>query len=240
MKKFVLVLSICLFSIGAIGQEQSNVSFDAGVDFYSQYVWRGLLFSAAPNVQPYMSITWKGFTAMTWASYATSKMHYGEVDLFLSYSTGGLTINLNDYYTQEYEDEAGNFVSYDYSEWDRELTSHLVEASLVYQLPAENFPLMLTASMFIYGADLDSDLNQNYSTYFEAKYPFSFNDYDFSVFMGGTIGKGFYANNTAIVNLGVNSAYSIQVTDSFALPVNMSLILHPYNKDVFFVVGVSF
>jgi len=240
MKKLVLLFSLCLISFGSIGQEKSEASFDAGVDFYNRYVWRGLLFSAAPNVQPYMSITWKGFTAMTWASYATSKMHYGEVDLFLSYTTGGLTINLNDYYTQEYEDEEGNIVSYDISEWDRELTSHLIEASLIYQLPSDGFPLELTASTFIYGADLDSDLNQNYSTYFEVKYPFTYNAYDMAVFIGGTLSEGYYANDAAIVNLGFNASYPIKVTDSFSLPVNMSLIFHPYNKDVFFVVGVSF
>ncbi|MBI9064695.1 MAG: hypothetical protein JEZ14_22105 [Marinilabiliaceae bacterium] len=235
MKKIVLMFSLCLISLGSMGQEESKVAFDAGVDFYSRYVWRGLLFTDAPSIQPYMSFTKGGFTAMAWGSYATSK-NYAEIDLFLSYTTGGLTFNLNDYFTEDERDMA----STDFTEWRDSLTNHLVEASIVYTLPTEGFPLVLMTSTFIYGADLDSDLNQNYSTYFEAKYPFTYNDYDMAVFIGGTLSKGYYANDAAIVNLGFNAGYPIKVTDSFSLPVNMSLILHPYNKDVFFVVGVSF
>jgi len=100
MKKFVLFISLCLISVGSMGQEESNVSFDAGVDFYSRYVWRGLLFTDAPSIQPYMSLTKGGFTIMAWGSYATSK-NYAYIDLFLSYTTGGLTINLNDYFTED-------------------------------------------------------------------------------------------------------------------------------------------
>ncbi len=235
MKKFVLFISLCLISVGSMGQEESNVSFDAGVDYYSRYVWRGLLFTDAPSIQPYMSLTKGGFTIMAWGSYATSK-NYAEIDLFLSYTTGGLTINLNDYFTEDERDMA----STDFTEWRDSLTNHLVEAALVYQLPLDNFPLTLTASTFIYGADLNSDLNQNFSTYFEAKYPFSYKAYDMAVFIGGTPAKGYYANDAAIVNLGLSAGYPIKMTESFSLPVNMSFILHPYNKDVFFVVGFSF
>lgn len=239
MRKIVILLTLIFTLNGIKGQEESAVSFNAGIDLYSRYVWRGLLFSATPNVQPYMSISWKGFTAMAWASYSTSKTHYGEYDLFLSYNIAGLTLNLNDYYTQEYEDANGNLISFDYNEWDRELTSHLIEASVVYQLPSEGFPLQFTVSTFIYGADLDENADQNYSTYLEANYPFTFKDYTCAFFVGGTTHKGYYANDAAFVNTGFKVAYPIKITETFSLPVNMSLIHHPYNHDMFFVVGIS-
>jgi len=229
---FILSLALCIIS--SKGQNTSTLSFNTGVDINSRYVWRGLLFSDSPNIQPYMSLGVKGFSAMAWASYATSK-NYAEVDLFLSYTTNGLTLSLNDYFS---EDELDMF-STDYSEWTDTLTNHLVEASITYQLPFEKLPLVFTASTFIYGADLDADKQQNYSSYFEIKYPFSHDEFDFSMFMGATTGKGFYADKAALVNLGVSVSRPIKLSETFSIPFNTSLLFHPYHKDVFFVVGIS-
>lgn len=229
-----MLLGLLLSYIVPYAQEDAGLCFDTGIDLKSRYVWRGLMFSDSPSIQPYMSVTWKGFTAMGWGSYATSN-NYAEIDLFLAYSVGGLTLNLNDYYSENEADLAAN----DYTEWNREITSHLIEASIVYQLPLERFPLQLTGSTFIYGADLDEHGDQNYSTYLEASYPFSFKDYECSVVLGSTTSQGYYAGDAGIVNLGINTSHSLKVTAFLEVPVNMSLIFNPSYKDVFFVVGIS-
>ena len=226
-------IMICLSSVH--GQEESKTSFGAGVDVNSRYVWRGLLFSDAPNIQPYMSLGLGNFTAMAWGSYATSN-NYAEIDLFLSYNVGAVTFNLNDYYSEDEKNMSAN----DYTQWTDSITTHLIEASIVYTIPSEKFPLSLTASTFIYGADLDANKEQNYSTYLEASYPFKIDDYDLSVFCGGTLSNGYYADGAGLVNLGMSSSRSLKITETFSVPLNLSLIFHPKNKDVFFVAGVSF
>ncbi len=228
----LLGLIICLGTIQ--GQEKSKTSFGAGVDVNSRYVWRGLLFSDAPNIQPYMSLGIGNFTAMAWGSYATSN-NYAEIDLFLSYTIGAITFSVNDYFSEDEKNMAAN----DYTEWTDSITSHLIETSIVYTFPSEKFPLSLTGSAFIYGADLDANKKQNYSTYLEASYPFKIDDYDLAVFCGGTFSEGYYADGAGLVNLGMSSSHSLKISETFSVPLNLSLVFHPKHKDVFFVAGFS-
>ncbi|MFT3739344.1 MAG: hypothetical protein QM786_11345 [Breznakibacter sp.] len=235
MGKNLLFMCLFLACIPAVAQESSKSAVSVGCEFNSRYVWRGLLFSGAPNLQPYVQYSKGGFAAMAWGSYATTG-GYAETDLFLSYTVGNLTIGVNDYFSEDEFDMA----STDFTEWKRDSTSHLVEAVLTYEALAGRFPLTLTASVMAYGNDLDEKGGQNYSTYMEVAHPFTHGDYDFLWFVGGTFNKGYYADQAALVNLGLKTTYKLKITESFSLPVSTSVIVHPYNRDIFMVVGVAF
>ncbi len=234
-RKALLILFITVLVTLASAQENKRLAFNAGFDIYSRYVWRGLSFSDAPNIQPYMTFTLGNWSLTGFGSYATSK-NYAEIDVFLSYSNNGFTFNLNDYYNEDEQDLS----AFNYGDWNRSTTSHLLEASMVFDGTLHRFPLILTASTMVYGADLNTRNNQNYSTYFEAKYPFALNDYSLSLFAGGTINKGFYADKAAIVNIGLESNHEVKFSDYFSLPVKASFYLNPNQKDVFLVLGISF
>lgn len=236
MKRILLVLSIAIMTLTSYAQDSTKTEspLDFGIDFYSRYVWRGLEFSNAPNIQPWVSVSWKGLTFMTWGSYATSQ-DYAEVDLMLSYTWNNLTVGVNDYYNPSI---AGTIN--DYSMWTDSTTPHLVEAYASYQLPFEKLPILFTASTFVYGADRDSTNKAAYSTYIEAAYPFKSGKYDVNLFAGATVNGNYYATDPSFVNVGVKVARSIEVTDKFEIPINGSLIFHPKNRNVFFVVGFSF
>ncbi len=235
MKKiFTLVIVVMMASLSLMSQEKKKTDVSAGVDFYNRYVWRGLLFTDAPSIQPYITASKGGFSATLWGSYATSK-NYAEIDLFLSYTTGNLTIGLSDYYTEDETDLTMN----DYTVFDQGITPHLIETYISYQLPLDNFPLTITGSTFVHGADLDDNGDQNFSSYFELMYPFSAGDYDLSLTMGGTVDQGYYGDKAGIVNLSLGASRSIKVTDSFSIPLNTSFIVNPLAKDLFFVVGIS-
>nr|WP_321451281.1 hypothetical protein [uncultured Carboxylicivirga sp.] len=236
MKNVVLIFLISIIPMHITAQENAKADLSLGVDLYSRYVWRGLLFSDAPNIQPYISISKSGFSLTAWGSYATSK-NYAEVDLFLSYTFKGLTIGVSDYY-YEIESDLG---LHDYWDWEQSTTFHLGEAYLAYGLPVEKFPLQITASMLIYGYDLNTEGDQNYSTYFELMYPFSFNDYDLSFTLGATPSKGFYTSyNGAVINLALGASKNINVTEKFSIPLNISFIYNPSADDIFLVAGFSF
>lgn len=227
-------LLFVLVGLTVNGQDKKSLDFNTGVDFCSRYVWRGLLFSDAPNLQPHITVSKGGFSALAWASYATSK-NYAEIDLFLAYGVGSFTFNLNDYYSENEQDlGASNF-----SCWKRDQTNHLIEASINYVFPAAKFPLQLTLSSFVYGADLDENGHQNYSAYVEANYPFNINQYNCSLFMGCTTHSGYYANGFGLVNLGMGATVPLKITDTFSVPMSSSLIFNPYRKDVFFVLNFS-
>jgi hypothetical protein len=237
MKKIFLLISFCGLLLVSKAQDaplnESPLSF--GVDLYSRYVWRGLEFSDAPNIQPWASISWKGLTLMTWGSYATSK-DYAEVDLMLSYAMNNLTVGVNDYFNPKI-----NGVYYDYTNWTDSITPHLVEAYVTYQLPFKKLPLLFTASTLIYGsADRNANNGGNYSTYLEVSYPFTTGNYNVNVFAGATVNEGFYASKAAFVNVGAKAARSIAITDKFEVPVNLSLTFNPEAKIVYFIAGFSF
>lgn len=234
MKKAYTLLMMFVSVLTLIAQNKSGIDINASVDLYSRYVWRGLLFTDAPSIQPSITVSKGGFSATVWGSYATSK-NYAEVDLFLAYSTGNLTFGLSDYYTENERDLTLN----DFTDWKQEETVHLVETYISYQLPVKKFPMTITGSIFVYGADLDKKNNQNFSSYVELSYPFSLNDYDLSLTLGGTPTSGYYSKDAGLVNLSFGAIRTIKITETFSIPVNTSIVINPSNKDVFLIIGFS-
>ena len=239
MRKILIIAACALSIVGTTTAQEaeSSVSFETGFDAVSRYIWRGLQFSDSPNVQPYMSVGYKGLSLTGWGSYALGN-NYAEIDLYLSYTTHGLTLSLNDYFTEDETDLS----STNWRNWKAEETVHLVEACVSYTTLGENHPLTLTASTLIYGADdLDETAEQRYSTYFEASYPFALDDYEFALTLGGTAtDTGYYASHAGVVNVGVAAVREIKVNEHFAIPLSLAMIYNPENDDSFFVLKLSF
>lgn len=217
----------------AAATSDNGLTFSLNADLVNRYLWRGLLYSPNPNVQPYASLAYKGLTFGAWGSYGAST-NYAEVDLYLSYSVKQFTLTINDYYN---EDET-NLSKANYFECRNDSTPHMLEASLTYNGP-ENFPIAFTAATFFYGNDKDAKGNNYFSTYLEASYRATIGGLQTKLFLGGTIGEGLYADKAAIVNLGIGMSKEIKVTDSFAIPVNASFVINPHAKDAFFIFGIT-
>lgn len=239
MKKLLLSLTttLLLTSSIAVAQEEkqsSAVSVDYSVDIVSRYIWRGLLYSANPNIQPTISLTAGNFSIGSWASYGMSQ-EYSEVDLFATYSIGNFSFTVYDYYN-EFESKLD---SADYFHWDRKTTGHALEGTLAWS-GTESFPLSITGAVFFYGNDRDSTtLDQNYSTYLELGYPVTLGDYNIDLFIGGTFNEGLYNDEANIVNVGFKTTKEIEITDKFKLPVSATFALNPAKEDIFFVVGIT-
>ena len=238
MKKTLLSGLISLF-LGinlAIAQEEntnSKVSVDYSVDFVSRYLWRGLLFNGNPNIQPTISLTAGDFSFGSWASYGVSQ-NYAEVDLFASYTKGSFSFTIYDYYNEDETDLA----AVDYFHWKRKTTGHMLEGTIAWA-GTEKFPLSITAAVFFYGNDRDANLDQNYSTYLELGYPVKIGNYNFDLFLGGTLNEGLYHTDPNIVNVGFKTTKEIEFSDKFKLPVSATFVVNPAKEDVFFVVGIT-
>lgn len=229
----ILLLLGCNFAIAQDSEQDSKVSVDYSVDFVSRYVWRGLLFNGNPNIQPTISLTAGGLCVGSWASFAASQ-DYAEVDLFATYTLGNFSFTLYDYYNEI----ESNMDSVDYFNWDKKTTGHLVEGTIAWTGP-ESFPLNVTLATFFYGYDTNKNQNQNNSTYLELGYPVKIGSYNFDLFVGGTLNKGFYHDEPNIVNVGFKTSKEIEITDKFKLPVSATFVVNPARDDVFFVVGIT-
>ncbi|MBQ3787410.1 MAG: hypothetical protein II849_01230, partial [Bacteroidales bacterium] len=88
-KSFLAAL-LAVVSMGN-AQAQSEVEGSLEADFVSSYVWRGLNLGHV-SLQPELSVGWKGLSLTAWGSVGLSghKDDFREIDLTLSYETGGL------------------------------------------------------------------------------------------------------------------------------------------------------
>lgn len=82
----------------SINTGESSISFEAGLDYVSKYVWRGILINDEPVLQPDITASYKGLNANIWGSidltdygyesgdYNNRGNSFQEVDYTLSYS----------------------------------------------------------------------------------------------------------------------------------------------------------
>lgn len=240
MKKIYFIASMILLSFSLQAQEEvkeevkkeSKVSFDLGADLVSSYVWRGA-YQTSAAIQPAMGLNIGGFSISAWGSIPFSG-GAKEADLTVGYEIGGFSVAVTDYWW------AGEG-AYKYFEYSAHKTEHHFEASLGYTLPIEKFPLSLSWNTLFAGEDYyKADGDRAYSTYISATYPFVIKSVDLEVELGFTPWEGMYADDFAVVSVGLKAMKELEITDRFSLPLFAQLLANPKAQDIFFVFGLSF
>lgn len=242
---FTFVLVIICISLNARGIITANEENDSSgnfkylfnADIVNRYIWRGQPQCLNPSIQPYAWVEYKDFSLGAWSSYGIAAP-YAEIDLYVSYSIGPLAFTINDYYNED-ETDMTLHDYFQYSDKDSITTSHSIEGAITFE-GTENFPFSATVATFFYGDDKDSSGNNYYSTYLELDYNFQIGTNNLSLFAGGTIAEGYYADKAALVNVGLKADKELQITEKYSLPIFMSLIVNPYAKDIFFTIGMTF
>ncbi len=260
---FILVFILCIscFSqtedIHQAEKKPSNpAQFNLGTDLVSRYIWRGKDFGNSPAIQPNVAFSVAGFKVGVWGSYgfvpytiqvndttSVNMGNYAEFDPFVSYTFKGFTLTVTDYYVinGRTPNSAGYF------NYKNSTTGHTYEVSLAWAGP-DKFPLQLFAGTLVYGADKGKDslgtyglgAKNNFSTYFEASYPFTVKGIGVKPFIGGIpFGSSWYGPYGGVVNLGLTVSKTIQFTKEFGLPLYTSIITNPQSQSVFFVVGLT-
>ena len=107
MKKILMITASVLLLITFIptvnAQQEEGSSWNAGLDIYSSYIWRGLKFGTGAAFQPSVDFTVGGFTIGAWGSYSTGSEEAPETDLYATYAfnlgeKAALSFTLTDYY----------------------------------------------------------------------------------------------------------------------------------------------
>jgi hypothetical protein len=237
MKKTTLLTLFAFLLIFANAQnppENSTLNTDLGFDFVNRYLWRGTIVNASPNLQPYLGLEYKGFNFGAWGSYATDGQ-FAEVDLFLSYSYEGLTLTLNDYYTEN-EDSLLQFDNFNFND---DKTNHALEFMVNYEF-GEKLPLTLSAATIFYGNDKDEKGNNYYSTWLQANYTFKLNDYDLDVFVGATPAKSIYNSKEGnVAEIGAKLSKSIDISEKFSIPMSVALVTNPAEENIFMILSIG-
>lgn len=226
MKKalFIIWASLCLCS-SVKAQE-----FFVGADFVSNYIWRGMKNGNAA-IQPTIGFEAGGFSISAWGS-TEFKDENNELDLTLTYEYKNLMLHLNDIYTQN-DDEKSNYFSY-----SPRTTGHILDAGLIYTI-SEKLPLSLGWYTLVAGNDYKENDKRAWSSYIEVKFPFSVKGVDFEVEAGATPWEGLYADKFNVTNIALKASKEIRVSNSFSFPIFGQVGVNPYEKNTFFVFGIS-
>jgi hypothetical protein len=207
-------------------------SVDLGADVMSRYVWRGTDFGNAAAIQPSLSFSSGGFTVGAWGSFDISPVNgsaVNENDLYASYafetSAGTFSVSVTDFY---FSNPGNEFFDYG------DPGAHVIEPGLSY-----SGPVSLSASINAYGRNGENEV------WLEASVPFSVQDVDLSLALGGTPNDGaaYYGTDAdtdaAITKFSLTASRSLKLTDSFSLPVMASYYLNPYTERSYFIFGIS-
>ena len=221
-----------LLSAGGMNrmQAQSEVEGHLKADFVNSYIWRGLDFGKV-SLQPELSVSWKGLSLAAWGSVGLSnKDDPREIDLTLSYETGGLSFGIVDYWTDEKDKR--------YFYYKKYYTGHSFEGFLSYDFG----PVSASWQTFFAGNDYQEDDNKRaYSSYFEASAPFSLVTCNWDATAGLVPWKSDYygTNGFSVTYLSLRATKDIQITKSFALPLFGQVIANPSSQNFYFAFGLT-
>jgi hypothetical protein len=224
---------IILFSIFAtfliVAAPAAGQSFNVGADIVSRYVWRGADYGESASVQPALAFSTGGFEIGTWASYAMNPdgAPANEHDLWVSYTTGIITLGVTDYYFPN--------AGFDFFDFDGDGEgAHLIEPFVSVSGP-ESFPMSFYAGYFAHN-DPDN------SIYLNATYPFAIDGVDLSFGIGASPTESalYGTDGFGIIEMILGASKSIPITEGFSLPLSVAYILNPYAETSFLVVGLSF
>ncbi|MGN0202326.1 MAG: hypothetical protein ACI399_05405 [Candidatus Cryptobacteroides sp.] len=204
------------------------IKAEIGTDIVSSYLWRGSKLDGA-SIQPAVGLEWKGLSLGAWGSTSFC-FDACEVDLTLSYSIGGFTVGITDYWCADSGSKYFDFSSE---------TLHVAEVNLGYDFG----PVALNWYTNCLGAvGCGPEGGKAYSSYFEISAPFCLGGLEWSAALGATPWANDYygADGFAIVCASLTASKEISLGADFSIPVFASLMANPRSEQLFFSVGISF
>lgn len=235
MKRFFsgAALMAAMFMMPTMASAQDKVEASVGADLVSNYVWRGMKLGDAA-IQPNVSVSYKGFSLEAWGSYGLtgSENDANEVDLTLSYTVGGLTIGVTDYFVE-------GVGSPKYFMYETHKTGHTFEANVGYDFDI----LSVNAYVNFAGNDFKYDEDKNsYSTYVELAAPFRLGGLDWTATVGAVPMESPYyeTDGFAITNVTLQTEKELKISNTFSLPVFGAVTANPCTENVYLTFGVTF
>lgn len=228
----IVLLLMPTFAIAQESEESEGFSVTPGVDIVNKYIFRGAYQGGGASFQPSLSLDWScGLSLSAWASTSMSEFDNKEVDLTLSYTIGGFTAILNDFW---WEGEGAKYGHYK--------DDHYFDAELQYNF-GEKFPLTVLWSTFLFcgeAGELDEDGKRMYTSYLNLSYDVDVKGVALTPSIGINPWKSQQDDEFSVLDISLKASKEIEITDKFSLPIFVQFIASPAYDDVHFVVGLTF
>ena len=230
MKK---IFSIAIMIIAIVAPVSAEVETTIAADVVSEYVWRGTKCGDAA-IQPTLGVSMAGIDLSLWGSVGVANfLDTREFDITLSYSFAGASVGVTDYWFSVGDEPYGRYFKY-----EKGATNHVFEAFAGYDF---GFASISWYTNFA-GADYKANGDAAFSSYCEISAPFSLGGADWTASLGMVpFESGFYGTEGfAVTNLSLTAAKSIDMTESFSLPVSAGITVNPCTEMAYLVLGISF
>lgn len=230
MKK---IISIVLVMIAVVSPLRAEIETSVGADIVSEYIFRGVKCGDAA-IQPTLAVSAGGFEVSAWGSTGiVNHLDTKEFDITLSYSIGGASVGVTDYWFSVGGEPYGRYFKY-----DGNATNHIFEVFLGYDF---GFASISWYTNFA-GNDFKADGDRAFSSYCEMAAPFSAFRADWTATLGFVPMETplYGADGFAVTNVSLVAEKSLDVTESFSLPISAGITVNPCAEMAYFVLGISF
>lgn len=233
MKNKILMIAFLCLASPLVTRAQDSLAVDLQADIVTQNIWRGLNLGNV-SLQPEVALNWKGLRLSAWGTVGFESKDTREIDLTLSYETGGLSLGVVDYWPS---DNDSRYFYYKLPD-----TGHAFEAFLGYDFGCFD----VSWQTFFAGNDLDFSEDEDngkrtYSSYLEFNVPFSLAACEWEATVGIVPWKAAYYETSgfAVTNISLGVTKDIHITESFKLPIFARLIANPSEQHFYFVGGFT-
>jgi hypothetical protein len=233
MKKIFLFAMGLVMGMTALAQDKVEATISG--DLVSSYIWRGQDCGDV-SIQPTLGVSYKGLSLTAWGSVGLSNSNdTKELDLTLSYTTGGFNIGITDYWFNVGLDPENRYFKY-----DAHGTNHVFEANIGYDFGLVSLQWYTN---FAGNDGLNKNGKRAYSSYFEANVPFKLATVDWSATVGvipyATSFYNEWTSGFSVTNIALKASKDIKITDSFSIPLFAQLVGNPRTQKGYFVLGFT-
>lgn len=233
MKKIFLFAMGLVMGMTALAQDKVEATISG--DLVSNYIWRGQDCGDV-SIQPTLGVSYKGLSLTAWGSVGLSNSNdTKELDLTLSYTTGGFNIGITDYWFNVGLDPENRYFKY-----DAHGTNHVFEANIGYDFGLVSLQWYTN---FAGNDGLNKNGKRAYSSYFEANVPFKLATVDWSATVGvipyATSFYNEWTSGFSVTNIALKASKDIKITDSFSIPLFAQLVGNPRTQKGYFVLGFT-
>ena len=233
MKKIFLFAMGLVMGMTALAQDKVEATISG--DLVSNYIWRGQDCGDV-SIQPTLGVSYKGLSLTAWGSVGLSNSNdTKELDLTLSYTTGGFNIGITDYWFNVGLDPENRYFKY-----DAHGTNHVFEANIGYDFGLVSLQWYTN---FAGNDGLNKNGKRAYSSYFEVNVPFKLATVDWSATVGvipySTTFYNEWTSGFSVTNIALKASKDIKITDSFSIPLFAQLVGNPRTQKGYFVLGFT-
>ena len=212
----------------------ADLDVSISADVVNQYIWRGQELGNT-SLQPTLGVSYKGLSLSAGGSVGLSEpKDTKEFDLTLSYTLGGFTVGVTDYWFNTGQDDPKNR----YFKYGAHETNHLFEGTVGYDF---GWASVQWFTNFAGNDGVKKNGKRAYSSYAEVNVPFRFGGADWTATAGATpyATTSYGASGFAVINLSLRGTKTLRVSDKFSVPLFAGIAANPCSQKAYFVFGFT-